>query len=401
MAKLSAKFVENLKPGPARREIPDAGCVGLYLISQPSGHRSWALRYRFGGRPAKLTLGSWPAMSLLDARRAAIDAQRELGKGHDPAKAKVDAKIKADAAKANTVTAICESYLQREGRKLRTLDARVSILRRLVYPVFGDKPIGDVRRSDIVHLLDRIEDHSGPRMADVTLGVLRRIFHWHELRDENFRTPIIRGMTRQKPAEHRRTRVLDDNEMRKLWAATADNTVFSALIRFLLLTSARRNEAAGMKWNEVDDKGIWTLPPDQTGRSKPKVEVVRPLSKAAQAILAGLPRIDGCTYAFTTTGRGPIVQFSAPKARLDGASGVTGWRLHDLRRTARSLLSRAGVNSDVAEKCVGHSRGDIIERYDRHKYLPEMRHAFEALAAQVETIVNPPEGAVVQMRRRS
>src|SRR5262249_15008185 len=207
MAKLTAKFVENLKPGPARREIPDAGCVGLYLISQPSGHRSWALRYRFGGRPAKLTLGQWPAMVLLDARKAAIDAQRELGKGHDPAKAKADAKIKADAARANTVTAICESYLQREGRKLRTLDARVSILRRLIYPAIGARPIDSIRRSDIVHLLDKVEDNSGPRMADVTLGVLRRIFHWQELRDETFTSPVIRGMTRQKPAEHRRTRV--------------------------------------------------------------------------------------------------------------------------------------------------------------------------------------------------
>jgi integrase len=398
MAKITAKFVENLKPGPVRREIPDAGCVGLYLISQPSGHRSWALRYRFGGRPAKLTLGSWPAMSLLDARRAAIDAQRELGKGHDPAKAKVDAKIKADAAKADTVTAICESYMKREGGKLRTFDARVSILRRLVYPAIGDRPIDSVRRSDIVHLLDRVEDNNGPRMADVTLGVLRRIFHWHEKRSDEFRSPIIRGMARQKPAEHRRTRVLDDNEIRKLWAATADGAPFSALVRFLLLTSARRNEAAGMKWEEVNGS-IWTLPPDQVGRSKPKVEVVRPLSKAAQAILTELPRIDGCPYAFTTTGHRPL-HFSDPKRQLDAASGVTGWRLHDLRRTARSLLARAGVNSDVAERCLGHALPGIRATYDRHGYVEEMRHAFEQLAAQIETIVHPPAGEVVELKRR-
>src|SRR5262249_53065990 len=114
----------------------------------------------------------------------------------------------------------------------------------------------------------------------------------------------------------------------------------------------------------------------------------------------GLPRIDGCPYAFTTTGRGPIVQFSIPKARLDGASGVTGWRLHDLRRTARSLLSRAGVSSDVAERCIGHALPGIRATYDRYRYIEEMAHAFERLAAQIETIVNPPEGEVVPMRRR-
>jgi integrase len=398
--KLTPKTIEHLKPRDRRTEIADAGAAGLYLVLQRSGHKSWAARYRVNGKPAKLTIGPWPKVSLHDARVAAAQAREQVARGMDPAKAKADAKIKADAAKADTVTAICESYLRREGRKLRTLDARVSILRRLIYPAIGDRPIDAIKRSEIVHLLDRIEDHNGPRMADVTLGVLRRIFHWHEKRSDEFRSPIIRGMARQKAAEHRRTRVLSDVEIRALWAATADNTVFSALIRFLLLTSARRNEAAGMKWNEVDDKGIWTLPPDQTGRSKPKVEVVRPLSKAALAVLAGLPRIDGCPYAFTTTGRGPIVQFSIPKARLDGASGVTGWRLHDLRRTARSLLSRAGVSSDVAERCIGHALPGIRATYDRYRYIEEMAHAFERLAAQIETIVNPPEGEVVPMRRR-
>jgi len=112
---------------------------------------------------------------------------------------------------------------------------------------------------------------------------LRRIFHWHETRTDDFRSPIIRGMgARQNTVEHRRSRILDDAEIRKLWAATADGSPFSALVRFLLLTSARRNEAAAMKFDEVVD-GIWTLP---ASRSKTKVEVIRPLSKAAQAILA-------------------------------------------------------------------------------------------------------------------
>jgi integrase len=110
-----------------------------------------------------------------------------------------------------------------------------------------------------------------------------------------------------------------------------------------------------------------------------------------------MPQIDGCPYVFTSTASTPIRQFSSPKAKLDAASGVCGWRLHDLRRSARSLMSRAGVNSDVAEKCLGHSRGDIIERYDLHKYLDEMRHAFELLSAQIETIINPPSGEVADM----
>jgi integrase len=394
--RLTAKYVENVRPDPVRREVPDS-TPGLYLQLQPSGHRSWAVRYRFNGKPSKLTIGDWPAVSLADARVAATRAREQVAKGLDPAKAKADSRIRADAAKADTLTAICENYLKREGGKLRTLDQRVSILKRQVYPVLGSRPIGEIRRSEIVHLLDRVEDNSGPRAADVCLGVLRAILHWHEKRSDEFRSPIIRGMSRQNTAEHRRERILDDDELRQIWGATADSgNPFSALVRFLLLTSARRNEAGAMKFDEVVD-GVWILP---ASRSKTKTEIVRPLSKAALAILAELPRVDGCDFVFTLNGITPITSFSGLKAALDATSGVTSWRLHDLRRTARSLLSRAGVHSDIAEKSLGHSRGDIIERYDQHKYIDEMQRAFEKLAMQIEHIVNPPEGAVIPMRRR-
>jgi integrase len=394
--RLTTKYIENVRPDPVRREVPDS-TPGLYLQLQPSGHRSWAVRYRFNGRPSKLTIGAWPAVSLADARVAATRAREQVAKGMDPARAKADAKVRTDAAKADTLTSICENYLKREGGKLRTFDQRVSILKRHVYPVLGSRPIGEIRRSEIVHLLDRVEDNSGPRAADVTLGVLRRIFHWHEKRTDEFRSPIIRGMARQNAKDHRRERILDDDEIRRLWAATADGSAFTSLVRIALLTSARRNEIAGMRRDEIDDDGIWTLP---AARSKTKTEVVRPLSAAALAVLEGMPHIDGCDYPFTLNAASPLASFSDPKAKLDAASGVTNWRLHDLRRTARSLMSRAGVHSDIAEKCLGHSRGDIIERYDQHKYIDEMQRAFEVLSAQIERIVNPPEGEVIPMMRR-
>jgi integrase len=396
MAKFTAKFVENLKPGPARRELPDAGCAGLYLISQPSGVRSWAVRYRFNGKSIKLTLGQYPAMTLAAAREATTTAQRALAQGSNPAKAKVNAKIAVDAARANTLTAVCENYLKREGKKLRTVDQRLSILRRLVYPMLGARPVGEIRRSEIVALLDRIEDGSGARMADVTLAVLRKIMRWHATRDDDFNSPIVPGMGRQDVAEHRRDRVLDDAELRSIWSATADPLdPFAALVRFLLLTASRRSEAAGMCWSEIDANGIWALP---ANRSKTKVAVTRPLSKAAQAVLAELPRIGD--YPFTSNGITPIASFSGPKTKLDAASGVVGYTIHDLRRTARSLMSRAGVNADVAERSLGHAIPGVRGVYDRHKYLDEMTHAFEALAAEIERIVNPPEGEVIPIRQR-
>jgi integrase len=398
MAKFTAKFVENVKPGSVRRELPDAGCAGLYLISQPSGVRSWAVRYRFNGKSIKLTLGQHPAMTLAAAREAATTAQRELERGNNPAKAKVDAKIKAAASVPNTVARIAKEYMQREGHRLRTADQRESALRRLVLPVIGERMIETIERSDIIRLLDGIEDKNGSRAAHAALSLLRRIFHWHELRTDRFRSPIISGMGRISEQERARSRVLDDDELRSVWNTTANPLdPFAALVRFLLLTSARRSEAAGLRWSEVDAAGVWVLP---ASRSKTKTEVIRPLSKAALALIEQIPQIDGCDYVFSGNGVAAFTNFSRPKAVLDVASGVSGYRLHDLRRTARSLLSRAGVNADVSERCLGHAIGGVRGVYDRHRYLDEMAHAFEALSAQIERIVNPPEGAVIPMRRR-
>jgi integrase len=385
--KLTAKAIENLRPGPQRREISDGGS-GLWLVLQPSGAKSWAVRYRFAGRPTKLTLGGWPALTLAAARKGAATALHEVAQGHDPAACRKDAARTAAAAKANTLASVITEYLKREGSKLRSLDQRVSILNRLILPVLGARPIEDIKRSEIVRLCDGIEDRNGQRMADVALAVLRRIMGWHATRSDDFVPPIVRGMSRQSAAEHRRSRILDDDELRRLWVAAGDGQPFSNLVRFLLLTTARRTEAAAMRWSEITG-GVWALP---ASRSKTKTEIVRPLSKAAQAVLAAQPH--DSEWVFTTTRTGPLKQFSVPKAKLDAVAGLSGYQLHDLRRTARSLLSRAGVDADIAERCLGHALPTIRATYDRHRYLDEMAHAFEALAILIERIVNPPAAAL-------
>ena len=136
-----------------------------------------------------------------------------------------------------------------------------------------------------------------------------------------------------------------------------------------------------MTWNEIA-RAEWTLP---AGRNKTKVDLVRPLSGAAQAVLTSLSKAG--RYVFTTDGKTPISGFSKFKEQIDRQCGVTGWTPHDLRRTARTLMSRAGVNSDHAELCLGHVITGVRGTYDRHAYHAEKRTAFDRLAAQIETIV--------------
>jgi integrase len=128
--------------------------------------------------------------------------------------------------------------------------------------------------------------------------------------------------------------------------------------------------------------------------------VVVPLLGAAGEVLDEVPRVQGCEFVFSTDGRRPISGFSTFKLRFDIACGVKDWRLHDLRRTARSLMSRAGIAPDIAERCLGHVIGGVRGVYDRHDYAAQMRHAFEALAALIERIVHPGlEENVVELRK--
>jgi integrase len=421
--RLTTNTIENLKPGPKRYEKPDPGARGLYIIVQPSGVKSYALRYRLAGKPQKLTLGKalpeskqrqdppsngepriGDVLSLASARKLAADAMLEVDRGHDPNAAKRQVTQNQRLAAENTFRAVAEEYLKREGKRLRSADWRRAVLERLVYATLGDRPIGEIRRSEIVRLLDKIEAgelkdkdggpiKGGPVMADRTLAVIRKIMNWHATRADDFRSPIVRGMARVKAKERARERTLTDDELRAVWrAADATEGPFGALVQFLLLTAARRNEAAHMKRSELSagEQSIdWTLP---AARNKTKVDLIRPLSTPARAALARVPKLADCKFVFSTDGKSPISGFSYFKKNF--ACGVTGWTLHDLRRTARSLMSRAGVNSDHAERCLGHVITGVRGTYDRHEYYTEKQHAYEALAAQIDRIVNPQNNVV-------
>jgi integrase len=140
---------------------------------------------------------------------------------------------------------------------------------------------------------------------------------------------------------------------------------------------------------------VWLLP---AARNKTKIDLARPLSAAALSVLP----VGRSEYVFVSpTGARPIANFTHLKERFDEACGVRGWRLHDLRRTARSLMSRAGVPTDHAERCLGHVIGGVRGIYDCWKYLPEKRAAYDKLADLIERIVNPPAGVVVPIRRQS
>jgi integrase len=361
----------------------DTKTTGFGLQVTAAGHKSFVVQYRAKGRSRRMAIDG--VLNLEDARKRARALLGEVARDGDPLQER-----RAEVARErDTFQAVAESYFAREGKRLRSVEDRRRTLDRLVYPVMGGRPIADIRRSDIVRLLDDIEDDSGPVMADRTLAYIRKVMNWHASRSDEFRSPIVRGMARTSGKERARARILSDDELRALWKAVDATTgPFGSFVKFLLLTGARRSEASGATWGEIKD-GVWLLP---AARNKVKQDLARPLSAAAQNVVDSVPKLG--RYVFTFDGAKPIGGFSKLKERLDDACGVRDWTLHDLRRTARSLLSRAGVASDVAEMCLGHVLTGVRGTYDRHEYHAEKKQAFEALAAQIARIVDPQENVV-------
>jgi integrase len=359
----------------------DAGQAGFGLVVTAGGHKSFVCQYRAGRLSRRMHLKA--GLTLTEARKEAKAILGRVAKGGDPLREKQ----KAAGASSNTFRAVAESFLQREGPKLRSADERRKIFERLVYPKLGAKQVDAIRRSDIVTLLDEIEDDNGPRMAHLTLAYIGRVFSWHAGRSDDFRTPIIRGMGRVNAKERARKRTLTDDELKAVWStAEASGTLFDRYVQFLLLTACRRNEAARMTRGELAGAD-WLIP---GSRTKTKLDHVVPLSSKAVETLSKVRAIgkpEG--FVFTNDGVRAFRDFAACKTGLQKRSGTDGWSLHDLRRTARSLMSRAGVPADHAELALGHVLGGVRGVYDRHVYYDEKKSAFEKLASLIERIVNP------------
>jgi integrase len=268
----------------------------------------------------------------------------------------------------------------------------------------------------VIALLDAIVDKGTPIAANRTLAAITKFFNWSLDRSIIETSPCIRVA---RPSEEKsRDRVLTDDELRLIWtAATRKGWPFGSLVQTLMLTAQRRTEVGDMRWGELKDRGLWTIPGNRT---KNGAEHDVPLSPAAQAVLSSAPRIAGSEFVFTTMGARPVSGYSQAKERLDGlvlelarqeameagrdAAAITGasWRLHDLRRTAASGMARMGVPVHVIEAVLNHRSGAIsgvAAIYNRHSYLPEKRHALEAWAAHVTGLVNGPVTSnVVQLR---
>jgi integrase len=374
MARLTAKGIEAVRAADDRRELPDDYMRGLYLVVQPTGSKSWAVRYRHGGRSHKHTVGPYPAFDLKQARDAAAKVLRAVAEGRHP-----------EQRQSGSVEDAVAQFLERHGKNYRPKPRSEAerLLRLHVVGNWGRRKLEEITRADVRAMIARIK---APIAANRVFSIVRKLFNWAVENDLIVNSPVA-GL-KAPHAETSRDRVLTDDELRRVWqAAERLGPLNGAVVRLLVLTGQRRNEVAHMQWRELDlERRLWTLPRERVKNDR-RHEV--PLSSQAVATIQALPRISD-RFVFSTNAESPVNDFGKNKGRLDELSGVSDWVLHDLRRTVASGMARLGTSLSVIEKVLNHVSGSfagIVGVYQRHEFADEKRAALERWADHVERLV--------------
>jgi integrase len=269
-----------------------------------------------------------------------------------------------------------------------------------VLPAWRGRKVADIARREIIDLVESVAADT-PYAGNRLLAALSKFFSWLVARDVIAMSPAA-GVERPH-REVARERVLDDDELRRLWRACEDEGPFGAALRLMILTGTRRNEVSAMPWEELhENRQLWLLPAERTKNDRPHAI---PLPTQARAIIESRPQINGSAFVFTIDGRRPIVGWAKVKREISIKAGLNpkSWRLHDLRRTCASGMQRLGTPVPVVEKALNHVSGTfrgIVATYQRHTYAKEIRVALQAWADHVEELVSGRKSSkVVRIRK--
>jgi integrase len=398
--RLTDRFVQSVAPPATGRAVYiDTEAPGLELRVSPHGGRSWLIRYRpKGDDRRRTTYGAYPAISLAEARARAKEIAAATTRGIDLSDAEEREReehrkaTKRPQTFGDLLDQHVERYCKPNQRKWklveRMFDAHVK-------PAAGKRPLTELRRADLVELLDGLQNDKGLRaQVNRVRSQVVAALNWAVEREYLDASPA--AAVKKRKIEASRDRVLSNDELRAIWrAADALSEPSRSLVKAWILTGQRRDEVRCMAWSEVDlARALWTLP---AARNKGKRDHEVPLSPA-MVVLLGKPRPG--KPIFTTDGHKPYGGQKRLKAILDRESGVPGWTFHDFRRTASTGMAALHIPQDTIDRVLNHAKGTLAGTYNRHQYLDEKRRALEAWAQRVSVIVGDGCGAanVVELR---
>lgn len=388
---LSDAGVADLKAKAARYTFPDPELRGHYVRVMPSGAKSFVAVSRDpNGKQVWATIGAADMMEIEKAREDAREAIKRIRAGL-PA---IEPKVAVDTFKV-----VAEAYLKRHVAAKGLLSEK-EIKRCLdvyVFPKWEEREFTGIRRGDVAKLLDEIEDANGARQADMVLAIVRGVCNWYAARNETYVSPIVRGMRRAAPVK--RERILTDDEIRAIWAQAGKAGTFGDILKLALSTAQRREKVMSIRWEDVSVDGVWNVPSDDRQKGTGGDLKLPPL---ALDVIRSRSRVGENPYVFTgRTKDGFFNGMSKAKVAFDEHVKIPHWTIHDLRRSARSLMARAGVDSDTAERVMGHAIDGVEGVYNRHRYIEEKASALARLDTLLKAILNPQAKNVVPLKRRA
>jgi integrase len=375
----------------------DVGCPGFGVKVTPKGRKVFVVLYRMAGagsRLRKYTIGPYGRVTLNQARVTAQKVFAAKLDGRDLAAAKVDSRRRMVA---DRVDDLLEAYIAQHISQNRSAPEISRMLRREIGSVWANRSIHEITKRDVIDVVSAIEQRGAPVAANKALKAIKTFLRWCVGRAVLDRSPADGVPLPTK--EVARDRVLSDDELvRIIMAARQISGPYGAIVELLALTGQRREEVARCTWDEIDIASqTWRLSSERTKNAK--VHEVY-LSDQAVAVLGRADKTGA--FVFSRSGTATFQDYSLAKRELDQLSGVTGWRLHDLRRTCVSGMARLGIAPHVADKILNHQNGAIsgvAAVYQRHEFLVERKQALKLWGAHVERIVRRPQDRQSDFRR--
>ncbi|MBX4858759.1 integrase arm-type DNA-binding domain-containing protein [Rhizobium bangladeshense] len=407
---LTDAAVKAIKPDPTKRlEISDVRVPALKLQVTPAGAKTWVLRYRLGAQIKKFTIGRVEAVTLAEAREQADAALKLVKQSIDPGAAKKADAEEKKARNDNLVEVAFAAFITKHVKTLKSADELERIINKEIVPVWRGRRVEDIRKRDVLALLDAVAERGSATMANRLLAHVRAAFNWFISRD--YKGVDFNPCTGVKPvvAEVQRDRVLTDVEMRLvLRAAVRMGYPWNGVVRLLAFTGVRRDEAAHAPKTEfaldIVPAPVWLIPKERTKNGRPHLV---PLAPSVVEFLKTLDTVEKSSFVFTTTGETPVSGYGKAKERLDRimldiaredavAAGeepedatLAEWRFHDLRRTCATGMAALGIAPHIIEACLNHVSGakaSVAGIYNRFSYEAEKRHALAAWAQHLQSI---------------
>lgn len=383
--RLSKSAIDALPSPKADTVYWDATTPGFGVKVTPKGRKVFVVLYRTGGAGSKLrkyTIGPYGRVTLHQARVAAQRVFAARLEGRDPAGEKREARGRVVA---DRVDDLLEAFIAQRVSQNRSAGEISRLLRREVGKPWAGRSIHEISKRDVVEVVSAIEQRGAPVAANKALKSIKTFLSWCVGRAVLDRSPAEGVPLPAK--EVARDRVLNDHELAQIiLAARKMGGHYGGIIELLALTGQRREEVARLRWEELDlANRIWTLPKSRTKNNK---EHVVHLSVQSMDVLKRVEKTQD--FVFSVAANKAFRQFSRAKRTLDRLCGITGWRLHDLRRTCVSGMARLGIAPHVADKILNHQAGTIsgvAAVYQRHEFLSERREALDLWAAHVNEIL--------------